>query len=291
MIRRFSLILLAIGIAVTLLVSSPPSQAAPQGWTTLPVSGEQVRIYRDEFGVPHIFAETNRGLFEAYGYTVAEDRLWQLELNRRAARGRLAEIFGSGSLPADRSARTVGYTNAELDAQFALLNAEEQEIFNAYRDGINRYITAVVAPDPLNKLPFEFRALGIGVPALWETRDSAAFGAFMVRGFGEIGGRELTNQSLLSSLITAHGPVDGPAIFNDVRWLNDPDSPVSVPVDGAIGKRQKAEPPSPAQPAQLLGASDGWPDPLDAEAEAIWEALGVPTKLGSYAWVVQPGQE
>src|SRR5829696_10172491 len=111
------------------------------GFTTLDVNGEAVRIYRDDFGTPHIFAETNRGLFEAYGYTVAQDRLWQLELNRRAARGRLAEIFGPSTVNADRAARVVGYTDAELDAQFATLTSEEQQIFDAYLSGINRYLS------------------------------------------------------------------------------------------------------------------------------------------------------
>ncbi len=284
MFRRFFWFPLAALTATVVLIGWSPSstEATNQGFTDLDVDGEQVRIYRDAFGVPHIFAQTNRGLFEAYGYTVAQDRLWQLELNRRAARGRLAEIFGSGSLNSDRSVRTVGYTDAELDAQFGLLTTEEQEIFNAYIDGINRYVSEVVAPDPLNKLPFEFWALGIGVPAAWTTRDSTAFGAFMVRRFGEIGGRELTNQSVLASLQAAHGATAGFDIFEDVRWINDPDAPVSVPVEGAIGPRQHADPPS----SQLEGASDGWADPLDAEAREVWESLGIPTKLGSYAWVV-----
>src|SRR5260370_16335545 len=68
--------------------------AAEQGLTTLDVNGEQVTIYRDERGVPHIFADTNYGLFVGFGYAVAQDRLWQLELFRRAAYGRLAEVLG-----------------------------------------------------------------------------------------------------------------------------------------------------------------------------------------------------
>jgi len=292
-IRRFSLILLAIGIAVTLLVSSPPSQAAPRGWTTLPVGSEQVRIYRDEWGIPHIFARTNQGLFEAYGYVVAEDRLWQLELNRRAARGRLAEVFGPGYLNADKYARTVGYTDAELDAQFALLSAEDQQIFEAYRDGINRYLTQVVAPDPLNKLPFEFHALGF-TPALWTTRDSVAFVDFALRNFGEIGGGEMSNLAVLSYLVTKYGDMpEGLAIFNDVRWLNDPDSPVTVPSEGAMAMSQGAALATsvePLNPAQLVGASEDWPDSLADEAKEAWESIGVVTKLGSYAWVVSPAK-
>src|SRR5215216_1468175 len=273
------------GVTLTLvgilLSASITATATNTGFTTLNVNGEAVKIYRDEFGTPHIFAETNRGLFEAYGYTVAQDRLWQLELNRRAARGRLAEIFGPTVVNADRAARITGYTDAELDAQFATLTVEEQQIFDAYLAGINRYI-GDVALNPLLKLPFEFHALGF-FPQPWTRRDSVAFGAFMVRRFGEIGGRELTNLSLLNSLIAAHGPINGFAIFNDVRWINDPDSPVTVPTSGAFGKRQK---PATLSNAQLEIISAHTLEVSEDEARATWQALGVPTKLGSYAWAV-----
>jgi penicillin amidase len=237
MLKRLSQ-LNGITLVIIFFGASITATATNTGFTTLNVNGEAVKIYRDDFGTPHIFAETNRGLFEAYGYAVAQDRLWQLELNRRAARGRLAELFGPSTVNADRAARTVGYTDAELDAQFAQLTVEEQQIFDAYLAGINRYIVEAVL-DPL-KLPFEFHALSF-FPQPWTRRDSAAFGVFMVRRFGEIGGRELTNLSLLDSLIAAHGPTNGFAIFNDLRWINDPDSPVTVPTTGAFGKRQKPE--------------------------------------------------
>jgi len=62
---------------------------------------------------------------------VAEDRLWQLELNRRVARGRLAEILGPGFVGADRVVRVTGYKDAELDALFVRLTAQVREIFTA----------------------------------------------------------------------------------------------------------------------------------------------------------------
>ena len=263
---------------------SADTKALNLGFSTLTVNAEAVTIFRDELGVPHIFAQTNRGLFEAYGFTVAEDRLWQLELNRRAARGRLAEVLGPSFVGADRLVRMTGYTDAELDAQFARLSGEEQEIFAAYRDGINRYIAEVVARDPLSKLPFEFHALRI-FPEPWTLRDSLAFGVFMVRQFGEIGGRELKNQALLLELIDRHGAADGYAIFNDVRWTNDPDAPVTVPSSEATDKRQTLGPVKAVNPAQLHGRFEGESsDP--AKVRAQWESIGVPTKLGSYAWVV-----
>lgn len=277
MLKRLSP-LNAITFATILVATSITATAA--GFTNLNVNGETVKIYRDDFGTPHVFAETNKGLFEGYGYAVAQDRLWQLELNRRAARGRLAEILGPTTVNADRAARITGYTDAELDAQFAMLTLEEQEIFDAYLAGINRYLAEAFV-NPL-QLPFEFHALGF-VPQPWTRRDSTAFGVFMVRRFGEIGGRELTNLSVLNNLVAAHGPTNGFAIFNDVRWINDPDSPVTVPTTGAFGKRQK---PSSLNNAQLQLVSSHTLNASDDEARAIWQSLGVPTKLGSYAWAV-----
>src|SRR5215510_13944813 len=251
---------------------------------TLDVEGKLATIERDDFGVPHIFAPTNRSLFVAYGYAVAQDRLWQLELNRRAARGRLAEVFGSMTLDADRVARTLGYTDEELDDQFAQLSNKGQQIFEAYRDGINRYLEDVVFPDPIEELPFEFHALSF-TPGPWEIRDSVAFGVFMTRRFGEIGGRELRNAAVLSELIDRHGEAEGYGIFNDLRWIDDPDAPVTVPPDdgprrGGNFAGYRAE--------QLLGAAQRWAQTGDAHALEIWQRLGVVTKLGSYAWVISP---
>lgn len=248
-----------------------------EGWTTLQVGPDTARIFRDAFGTPHVFAPTNRSLFVAYGWAVAGDRLFQLELNRRAARGTLAALFGPSFVPADRLARVVGYTDAELDAILASLSPEEREIYEAYREGINRYVDEVVAVDPVAKLPFEFQVLG-AFPEPWTERDSIAFGAFMVRRFGEIGGREPRNLALLERLVAAHGAADGASIFDDVRWLEDPDAPVTVP-DAAFGPRQRHA------PAHTGRGPFRASDELDV-AKALWESLGVPTRLGSYAWVV-----
>jgi len=62
-------------------------------WTLLSLEGQEIRIFRDAYGVPHVFAPTNRALFYGYGYAIAQDRLWQLDLYRRTARGSLAEIL------------------------------------------------------------------------------------------------------------------------------------------------------------------------------------------------------
>jgi len=248
---------------------------AAGSWTSLDVDGVTARIFRDGFGTPHVFADTDRALFLAYGWAVAEDRLFQLELNRRAARGTLSALLGPSQLPADRYARTVGYTDDELDGMYAAMPEDEQGIYDAYAEGINRYVDEVIGGNP-GKLPVEFILLGV-LPAPWTTRDSMAFGAFMVRRFGEIGGRELRNLEVLQTLVAAHGAA-GQAIFDDVRWLEDPDAPVTVP-DVAYGPRQR-----PAPAAGLLGPI-AREDDLET-AKELWAPLGVPTRLGSYAWVI-----
>lgn len=256
--------------------------------TTLEVDGARARIVRDVYGVPHISSRTNRGLFMAYGYAVAEDRLWQLETYRRAGRGTLSEILGPGSLPADRFARLLGYTDEELDAQFASLSEEEQEIVAAYVDGINRYINDVVLPDPINKLPVEYFALFLDPPQPFTTRELLSFLVVVVRQFGEIGGRELKNQVFLSDLIEQFGPEAGYGIFNDARWLNDPESPASVPA-GPGSRVGSVQPTVLSRWAQQLPKNEDESfDSLRERALAIWESLGVPARLGSYAWAISP---
>lgn len=279
--------------------SDPNAEAhgCSRGVTLTVGDGTVARITRDDFGIPHVFAETNQGVFEAYGYAVAQDRLWQLELNRRAARGRLAEAFNPDAFPhlyphvlqADRFVRMTGYTDAEMQAQLAALPAELQQTLEAYATGINRYVTEVVSPDPARRLPFEFHTLDLPPPA-WTVLDSVAVSAFLVRRFGEIGGREVTNQLLLNNLIAQNGGnVDvGWAIFSDLRWRNDPDAPVSVPKTGVAAPQPEVRLPPPPS-AQREGGIQGWTD-REAEARAVWEQLGVPSKLGSYGWAVGPGR-
>ena len=285
---------LCIVLILFFVAISGATWAAEQGFTTLDVNGDQVTIYRDERGVPHIFADTNYGLFVGFGYAVAQDRLWQLELFRRAAYGRLAEVLGpqhpvtnlgGGGAPLalsiDMTRRTNSYTSLELDQQFAMLTDEEKEIFTAYAYGINRYLKDVVALDPANKLPYEFTLLGVGIPDAWTYRDVVANVVYQAR-FGEVGGTERRNQNLLSALIASHGSTDGCAIFNDVFWLDDPDSPVTVPSEGAIGKRQQAQLPPPLNPDQLLGAAP----PSDSVPDEALDVAEIPKGIGSHGWVV-----
>ncbi|MGB9593038.1 MAG: penicillin acylase family protein, partial [Anaerolineae bacterium] len=83
----------------------------PQTSGTLTVPGLQaeVRVLRDEWGIPHIYAQNNHDLFFAQGYVHAQDRMWQMEFWRRIGMGRLAEILGKSALESDKFLRTMGF--------------------------------------------------------------------------------------------------------------------------------------------------------------------------------------
>ena len=68
-----------------------------------------VEILRDNHGIPHIYAHSCADLFRAQGYVHAQDRMWQMEQNRRIGHGKLAEVFGEAALDADRFSRIVGF--------------------------------------------------------------------------------------------------------------------------------------------------------------------------------------
>ena len=126
-----------------------------------------VRILRDEWGVPHIFAGSDDDLFFGYGYATAQDRLWQLDFLRRRAMGRLAEVLGPDGLERDVEVRTVGI-NRIAEGQVKRLPASTLERLEAYSHGIN-----AVLETHGGRLPVEFGLLGYE-PEPWSPQDSVA---------------------------------------------------------------------------------------------------------------------
>jgi len=111
-----------------------------------------VAIDRDEWGVPHIFAKTDEDLFLAFGFAMAQDRLFQLDYLRRKAHGRLAEVLGEDGLSTDVIARTVGFTHI-AEQEWAQSPAETRILMQRFSDGINAHIETV------STLPIEFGLL------------------------------------------------------------------------------------------------------------------------------------
>lgn len=135
------------------------------------VASEKIRegaeVVRDEYGVPHIYADNNYDLYFALGYVQAQDRLFQMDFYRRAATGRLSEVIGKDFVDADRYLITMGFKRTAKE-QVDNLPPEMAEIVTAFSDGINAFMEE-------GKLPVEFKILGYK-PKPWSAEDSQAIG-------------------------------------------------------------------------------------------------------------------
>lgn len=125
---------------------------------TLKVAGLQqpVQVLRDEWGVPHIYAQNTDDLFFAQGYVMAQDRLWEMEWWRRELEGRLAEVLGPSAFERDKLARLLKFRGPFDDAEWTSYHKDGKKILTAYADGINAYITSHA-----DRLPVEFVLTGI----------------------------------------------------------------------------------------------------------------------------------
>jgi penicillin G amidase len=118
-------------------------RAYPKTTGTIEIEGisNPVEAYRDEFGVPHIYAQTPEDLFFAQGYVHAQDRFWQMEFWRRIGAGRLSELFGETSLSSDIFLRTMGFTKL-AEQEYAQMDDDSRAIAQAYADGVNAYVSS-----------------------------------------------------------------------------------------------------------------------------------------------------
>ena len=120
----------------------------------LPADKNKVTIKRDAYGMAHIFAADNKGLFYGYGYALAQDRLFQLEILRRSAQGKVAEVLGADYASFDEKQRRLFWPD-DIRAQLDALPKKKRVIFSAFADGINAQLE-MVAQDPEKLMPAEF---------------------------------------------------------------------------------------------------------------------------------------
>lgn len=142
------------------------------GTLTMPGLTAAVSVLRDSHGVPHIFAQTRADALQALGYLHASERLFQMEMNRRAGQGRLAEVLGEDKLPIDKFTRTLGIYDL-AQKSFTHYSPEVQALFRAYAAGVNAWLQA-----NQDKLPAELVLLGIK-PEPWQPADSVVWGKLM----------------------------------------------------------------------------------------------------------------
>lgn len=162
--RLLHLVAVLVGTGILLIYwylrrSLPPLS----GNLTLEGLREPVEVYRDERGVPHVYARNLHDLYLAQGYVTAQDRIWQMEIARRAVAGRLAEVLGERYLDRDKHLRTVGLRRV-AETSLPDYSANALAHLEAYAAGVNAFLRE-------EKLPPEF-ALTRTTPEPWSVVDS-----------------------------------------------------------------------------------------------------------------------
>jgi len=130
------------------------------GTIEVPGLDSAVEVRRDRWGVPHIYARTQHDVFFAQGFVAAQDRLWQMDIWRRTAEGRLAEVLGASAVERDRLARLFCYRGSAA-ADWAAYGPDAKAIVSAFVGGVNAYIAQTK-----DRLPIEFTLMGYA-PEPW----------------------------------------------------------------------------------------------------------------------------
>src|SRR5437660_1501023 len=230
---KFAHALLAAVLCSAIVFGQEPSEpdlSARAEQANPPISGElkirglerPARVVRDNWGVAHIYAASQHDLFFAQGFVAAQDRLFQMELWKRAGQGRLAEVLGPSAVERDRYARLLRY-RGDLKAEYSSYAPDAFEILQAFTDGINAYVR------DSHTLPIEFKMAGFA-PEPWRPEDCLSrMAAFSVTANATA---ELRNAAMLAAL----GPEKSRLLLRP-----DPDTQLD-PVAGAATSRRTAYP-------------------------------------------------
>ena len=161
-------------ILCLLIVIVPPYLNSYQNKGVLKIPGlkGEVKVLRDEKGMAYIFAGNTEDAFLAHGFITAQDRLFQMELAKLYATGRICELVGEKGEPVDTRMRTIGF-HRHGKRQAGILNPQTRMFFQKYLEGVNAYIQNFSREHPL-----EFRVAGIK-PSPWDLSESLAILFFM----------------------------------------------------------------------------------------------------------------
>jgi penicillin amidase len=200
------ILILAVLIAVVVIINpfgaSPLNKYTSDGNLPLPGLKEPVTVQRDEKGMAYIYAQNTEDLMMAQGFVAAQDRLFQMELTRLFASGRIAELAGEKAKGLDVRMRTLGfYRNAKKHA--AKLNDETRNFLQKYVDGINVFIET----RPQN-IHLEFKLAGIK-PSPWSIVDSLTIVYYL----GWASACNIQSEIVAQMLVEKLGPEKAAEIF------------------------------------------------------------------------------
>lgn len=264
-----------------------------------------VTVYRDDMGIPHIYADDLAKAGFALGYVTAEDRMWEMDVFRHAARGTLAALVGpgvdDGFINMDIAIRREGYTEEEVtkmfdswDERFGAMGKQLQAGLLAYTDGVNEYISELMTQP--NSCSGEYQATGnpcpLPNPAEWNVNDTLFLAILQLRLFGETAGSELQNAGFYAQLQKQLGPKLGARAYKDFLFQNEKSSPTTITASegrfpsqnlGRINRKSFAIPDNAQELARETTASA-------ALRERVLRSVGFPTGMMSNALTVSGSQ-
>jgi penicillin amidase len=193
------IVVVIVATAIWWFVYRPLPQL--DGSVSVPGIQREVSVERDNWGVPHIRAASVEDLAEAQGYVLAQDRLWQMDLLRRAARGQLSEVLGPTTLRIDKDFRVLNFGRA-AERDFGMVSPEVRRVMEAYARGVNLYVE-----QHATRLPIEFTLLNYK-PRPWQPTDSLVIACYMYRTLTDTRAEELGRE-----IVTAKA---GPELAKDL---------------------------------------------------------------------------
>lgn len=174
-----TIVVLAVIVVVGLNLYLSSTKAIIEGELAMKVLDADVKVVRDTDGVPHITAQSDADLYRAQGFVQAQDRLFQMDLARRQASGRLAEVVGESAVDTDKFFLTFSLRDA-AEKSYDGYSEEAKEVLEFYAEGVNDFIEFAKEE---NKLSYEFKLLGYE-PEEWTPTDSLAIGKYMAYDLG-----------------------------------------------------------------------------------------------------------
>jgi len=285
MLRKLLYVLLGLLLLVVLLAAGARwyvgrAEANPSRGAVLPGLSAEAEVWRDSLGVPHVWARDEADLFRAVGYVHAQDRLWQMELFRRVADGRMAEVLGPRLVDTDRFLRTLGMGRSAAVIEHTL-DPESLRLLQAYADGVNEWIDHHPGPLPPEFLALRFR------PEHWTVRNSLAIGKIMAWDLADwnLGldlqrATEAVGPELARDLAPAYPEWGATILGADAQWAGKGGAAPAVapaPPAAPAASARRAEVPLPRIPALALALLDGV---STANASNAWVIGGGRTRSG-----------
>lgn len=254
--------LLGSGLSYIVLRNTVPS---PSGNLAIAGLSAPVEVVRDREAVPHIFARTTEDLYAALGFVHAQERLWQMELQRRTGQGRLSEIFGERTFRADVFLRTLDlYGHAERS--LAALPAGAKSALEAYARGVNAFMKRRLGwLEP--RLPPEFLLLRHR-PEPWRPADSVVIIKLMALQLSMN-----LKYEILRLALAAHGLTS--AEIEDLMPLDPVDKPPPLPEIAGLYPLQRTA--TAERRADATTPIDGL---IGSGASNNWVVSGARTKSG-----------